>query len=845
MPSRREFLVASAGIVAWRFLPTLAAATPGADHGDAAGLRRQFADPPREFGFMPLWFWNDDLTDAGLEEQIREFHAKGFGGFIIHPRVGLSRRVGYLTPEFFRLVRVAVEAAARRGMKVVLYDEAGYPAGSARGRVVAENPDWAAKCLFALHHRVAGPAKGFWRPNPGRALNHRLVSVVLGRETGPDRLDPASLRPLPWDEHELVAYDLPEGNWRIVALWEGHSGGNTRGAFAEEEDGHALAPPAADILRQDAVEFFLRVTHDEYWRNLRDHFGTTIVAMFTDEPTPMGRIFDPVLRVTRHAWTPGFLDEVRRWWPSGDAACWLAALWLDCGPQTEAFRSAYRKAVQARLERTYYLPVSRWCTEHGIALTGHPAHSNEMGTLRRFQWPGQDLVWRMVVPNSPSALTGADSLTAKAASSAAVLGRRRFNIVEIFGAYGWQLNFDEIKWLLDWHLVRGTNLFFPHAAFYSIRGRRAFESEPDVGVNNVWWPHFGLLGDYARRLCWLFTDGELVCPTAVLSDGDQLSWRASGALHQAQHDFIFLDGPGLEAANVEPGRLNAGRQQIAAIVVDEPGILSDEARRRLDQFAAAGGAVLRDWTPASLAGLLDARVGQDVAWQGGAADALRVMHYRKAGLDFFLLVNEGESDLRGRAKLRAHGAVEAWNALDGSAEPWPARPADGGVEVPVDLPRRAAIVFAVGSSLASPAMEPRLWRAGSITARLDTWQASPPPSGGTTALAPGDWARMPGWEKFSGTVSYTADFELPRGAAAPEFIDLGRVGDIAEVFVNDRRIGVAGWAPYVLPLRGALQAGVNHLEVRVTNSMANTFDGRQLPSGLIGPVVLRSAECWS
>ena len=39
--------------------------------------------------------------------------------------------------------------------------------------------------------------------------------------------------------------------------------------------------------------------------------------------------------------------------------------------------------------------------------------------------------------------------------------------------------------------------------------------------------------------------------------------------------------------------------------------------------------------------------------------------------------------------------------------------------------------------------------------------------------------------------------------------------------------------------------GVNRLEVRVTNSMANTFDGRQLPSGLLGPVVLRAAESWS
>ena len=110
-----------------------------------SALHKAFYCPSREFGFMPFWFWNDDLNDAELVRQIREFHAKGFGGFIAHPRNGLSRQIGYLTPEFFRLMHVAVDEAARLGMKVILYDEAGYPSGSCQGRVVAENPDWAAR----------------------------------------------------------------------------------------------------------------------------------------------------------------------------------------------------------------------------------------------------------------------------------------------------------------------------------------------------------------------------------------------------------------------------------------------------------------------------------------------------------------------------------------------------------------------------------------------------------------------------------------------------------------------------------------------------------------------------
>ena len=78
-------------------------------------LHHTFANPPREFGILPFWFWNDDLQDAELIRQIHEFYAKGFGGFLLHPRVGLSRRIGYLTDEFFRLVRLAVDEAATLG----------------------------------------------------------------------------------------------------------------------------------------------------------------------------------------------------------------------------------------------------------------------------------------------------------------------------------------------------------------------------------------------------------------------------------------------------------------------------------------------------------------------------------------------------------------------------------------------------------------------------------------------------------------------------------------------------------------------------------------------------------
>ena len=103
--------------------------------------------------------------------------------------------------------------------------------------------------------------------------------------------------------------------------------------------------------------------------------------------------------------------------------------------------------------------------------------------------------------------------------------------------------------------------------------------------------------------------------------------------------------------------------------------------------------------------------------------------------------------------------------------------------------------------------------------------------------APGDWAQEQSFETFSGTVIYRTTCSI--ATDEPLMLDLGTVGDIAEVFVNGKRAGVLGWSPYRLSIGEYCRPGENALEIRITNSMANRYEGAQRPSGLIGPVLLR------
>lgn|GEM_PF-4909417 len=82
-------------------------------------------------------------------------------GFLIHPRVGLPRTLGWMSEELLHFYDIAIEEAARRGMQLFLYDEGMYPSGSCAGQVEAESRPTVAAAWRRLNWQ---PAKNLrWR----------------------------------------------------------------------------------------------------------------------------------------------------------------------------------------------------------------------------------------------------------------------------------------------------------------------------------------------------------------------------------------------------------------------------------------------------------------------------------------------------------------------------------------------------------------------------------------------------------------------------------------------------------------------------------------------------------
>lgn len=765
-----------------------------------AQAREAFLHPDHAYTPIPFWFWNDELTRDEIARQIDDFAQKGVMGFVIHPRKGLPRSIPYLSDAFMGFVRFAVEEAARRGMRVVLYDEAMYPSGSAHGMIVKENPDFASRCLCMEKTTADVPAS----PD--------LVAVCAARVDGDTVSDITVLAP---EEGVYRAQDRTLLCFRLK-----FSGGTIRGVHEDEDDGEPLAPASADLLNPAAVASFIRLTHEVYYAHLQEYFGNTVIAMFTDEPDIVGRNALPGGK----AWTEGFLPEFEA---QGCTAADLPALWLNAGPATDDIRRKYRRAVNQRMIRTYYGPLADWCAQHHIALAGHPAKGYDMGLLSPFQLPGQDVVWRFVGPEN--GLRGEESVLAKCGSDAARHAGRPRNANECFGCCGpngvqWAFTADEMKWYMDWLFVRGTNLLYPHAFFYSIRDGRGDERPPDVGPNNVWWPWYGQISAYIRRLCWLMT-GVNQARIAVLCEEDRLPWEPCVALYEGQREFNYLSLEHLAQCRVQDGQLLIQQQRYDVVITgDVP--LEDDAAAVLDTFLAQGGLVLAEPDPTQLP--IDLRT--DVP-----APTLRMSHVVHGDTHFYLLVNEGETAIDCRLNTAVSGAAQWWNAWTGEISP--ATVDDAGWYT-LQLERRESIILAIDPAGQSVVAQPVCAPAKTAQPLANcTWRVTPMNGGEAFTLVSDDEGRLPSWTEqpglanYSGWMAYEAELTLD----TPAELELGEASGLCRMLVNGEEIARSMWAPH----RCQLPAGTIALRLEVSNTPANAFEGKVLPSGLMGPVVIR------
>lgn len=570
-------------------------------------------NPSREYSVMPFWFWNDELSEAEILRQIADFDAHGVYGFVIHPRVGLPRSIGWMSERLLGFMKIAVEEARRREMKVILYDEGMYPSGSSCGQVVQSDPSLACRC-FAY---VAIQAGESYTLKSGETLVAECETVSHGRIAIIDR---------PADTYIRGLHYIDEG---------------------PKED----EPPAGDILNPRTTQKIIELVHEPFYKHFREYFGSTVLGVFTDEPNPLGKCREKIARPGTTGLLPR-VSEILKY----DFTPHLPALWFDDEPDALVHRKNYLRGVRRWMDKSWYAPLSKWCEDHGVALCGHPADGDEIGTEKFFHIPGQDIVWRFIEPDKASALEGAESTQGKVTSSAMIhLGRTR-NSNEFCGAYGNQTTYEEFEYLANWLLIRGANLLIPHAFYYSVRGPRKEERPPDVGPNSAWWSKFKPFADHCRRLSWLNAESQHVCRVAILADPDHAPWKAARVCFENQIDFNYLDWHTLlEKAKVSDTGIALAGMQYDVVIIDGNDTPAD-VTQAIQPMERDGRVVVFDGNADALVKQVDQLTARDVRCQT-ASPGLRVRHVRKENADFYLFFNETSCPVRTTVELAAKGAI--------------------------------------------------------------------------------------------------------------------------------------------------------------------------------------------
>ncbi len=110
-----------------------------------------FLSPSASYAPVYIWVWNDVCTKEIIDTQLQEMQELGIRAFYILPEPNEFRpgsmptnlTPDYLTDEFFALCAYAIKQGNDRGMRCWIYDEGGWPSGSACGRVVKDHPEYA------------------------------------------------------------------------------------------------------------------------------------------------------------------------------------------------------------------------------------------------------------------------------------------------------------------------------------------------------------------------------------------------------------------------------------------------------------------------------------------------------------------------------------------------------------------------------------------------------------------------------------------------------------------------------------------------------------------------------
>ena len=580
-------------------------------------LYEGFRDPPAQARPFVRWWWNGNaISEKEILRELDIMKAAGIGGIEINPiampkeaRETSDAALVWLSPQWNRLVKVAVEGAKERGMIADLIVGTGWPFG---GKFLS--PDETIKggtlntkrlkgqsiftsSISALLKAPKTPYEVQDKPDP------ELLFLWLYPEDATD-IDSAINLMDKVRDNGTIQFETPAGNHVLyIGTWQ-------RSFRAVMWGAPGADGPVLDHYDKGAVTKYLERMSEQLGPALGGELGDGLRAMFCDS-----------IELSGANWTKDLPSEFRK--RRGYALESYLSLILekddpkDNSVLADTVRRArydFSKTLVELFHERFLWPFHEWC---------HAA-----GTKSRYQAYGHPWLMGMLdgylVPDIPEGDTWLFSnwdpldgiryavWNKYAASGAHLTGRPLVGCEAMTNTQGvFRATLEYVKQATDLSIITGINHFILHGFNYS-PPEAGFPGWVRYGAyfneQNPWWPYLPQWADYCARLSYVLQESKpqvqiaILGPTADVWSRDGLDrgpfvytprylhllWQA---IHQNGYSADYVNRTVLEEATFKEGKLRFGPMAYDALIVASVDTLEPASADAINRYARAGGKI--------------------------------------------------------------------------------------------------------------------------------------------------------------------------------------------------------------------------------------------------------------
>lgn len=385
-----------------------------------------------------------------------------------------------------------------------------------------------------------------------------------------------------------------------------------------------------DMFNKDSMNFYIKQSYEEVWREFSDDFGKTILSIWVDEPSyvdthlpyPLG-----IEKTFEERWGYSLIDNLHK-------------LFFDA-PGYKTVRYHYRKLLQDLMEEYYFKGIRSWCNAHGLWASGHlmledtlEVQISRAGAImpfyKYFDIPGIDVLrgqqnWHKGALKPPTGdYIFRDTMinTPIQCASAARQNGQNHILCEMYAVTSQDMGFRKQKYMFDYMAAHGINHRSVHGIFYSLKGRGKRMYPPHVNYYQPYWNDVHIINDYVASVSRFISlgkpEGETLvihpldsafCEYTCLLDANRVTGQQPSRTALKNRDKTFLnlttslslsgcifdlgDERSIETiGSVDNNRFSVGKMSYDTVVLPE---LIEIQKTTLDKakvFAKNGGRVI-------------------------------------------------------------------------------------------------------------------------------------------------------------------------------------------------------------------------------------------------------------